>query len=102
MASVRRNLDQAVARLPEVRAHLRSLAAEVLSAARARAADHIDTGTFATSLHTAGGRIDARVESDDPDAISKEFGHTDPRTGRHVDGIHALGGAAADVAARHH
>jgi hypothetical protein len=102
MATVRRTLDKTVARLPAVRAHLRALADEVLAAAQARAAAHTDSGIYARSLRVARGRIDARVESRDPRAESKEFGHTDQRTGRPVPGIHALGGAATDVAARHH
>lgn len=102
MASLRRNLDRTVARLPEVREHIRAVAAEVMAAARERAAAHADSGTYADSFRLVRGRIDARVESSDPRAVSKEYGHTDPRTGRAVPGIHAMGGAAADVGARRH
>ena len=102
MATVRRNLNKTVARLPAVRDCLRAVADEVLTAARARAAAHADSGTYARSLRVTRGRIDARVESSDPRAKSKEFGHTDQRTGRPVPGVHALGGAASDVAARYH
>lgn len=100
MASVRRNLDRNIARTREVRTQVRAVADELLDAARARAAAHTDTGTFADSLKVERGRVDAEVVSDDPQALSKEFGHTDAKTGRHVAGIHALGGAAADLAAR--
>lgn len=99
MASVRRRLDHAVARLPEVRAHIRAVVEQVADAARQRAAAHSRTGRYAASFQVVRGRVDARVESTDPDAVSKEFGHTDPDTGRGVAGIHALGGAASDVAA---
>ncbi|HEX8626735.1 MAG TPA: DUF5403 family protein [Catenuloplanes sp.] len=99
MASVPRDLGRRVARLPEVRAHVRAVAERVLTAAKARAAAHSDSGTFADSLSVVRGRVDAQVESDDPHAVSKEFGHTEVRTGRQVPGIHALGGAAADIAA---
>jgi hypothetical protein len=101
VATLRRNLDQVVARLPEIRAHVRAVAGEVLAAARERAETHHESGTYADSFRLVRGRVDTHVESDDPHAQSKEFGHTDQRTGRDVPGIHALGGAAADVAARH-
>jgi hypothetical protein len=100
MASVRNGLDRRVARLPAVRAAVRDVAADVLAAARTRAEAHRHTGTFAASLRLVRGRTDTVVESTDPDAVAKEYGHTDPRTGRSVPGIHALGGAAADIAAR--
>ena len=100
MATLRRNLDQVVARLPTVRAHVRAVADEVLAAARIRAAAHTHTGRFADSFRVVRGRVDAHVESADPRALSKEFGHVDDPTGRDVPGIHALGGAASDIAAR--
>jgi Family of unknown function (DUF5403) len=100
MASVRRGLDKRLARMRVVGAKLDEVAREVLDVARTRAQAHRHTGDFADNLSIEHGRVDARVESDDPQALSKEYGHTDPRTGRHVDGTHVLGGAAADVAAR--
>jgi hypothetical protein len=100
MAQLRRNLERTVARLPEIRTHIRTLAAEIATVARTRAAAHNDTGTYAASFRVVRGRVDAHIESSDPHAESKEFGHIDKRTGRNVPGIHAWGGAASDVAAR--
>lgn len=100
MATVRRGLDKRVARLAQVQTELDRVAAEVLDAAKARAAAHRDTGQLAESLEVKRGRVDRRVESDDPNILSIEYGHTDARTSRQVDGLHVLGGAAADVASR--
>lgn len=100
MATVRRNLDRRIGRLPGVRAAVREVAAAVLDAALARAAKHRDSGTFAESLDIETGRTDARVVSSDPRAVSKEYGHVDKRTGQPVPGAHILSGAAADVAGR--
>jgi hypothetical protein len=100
MASIRRNLAKRVARLPVVQAELQRVAEAVLAAAKARAETHRDSGALAASLKIRRGRVDRRVESDDPLILSKEYGHTDKTTGRHVEGAHVLTGAAADVATR--
>lgn len=100
MATLRRNLHLTVASLPQVRAHVRTVAEQVLATARTRAAAHRDSGTFADSFRLVRGRVDTQVVSDDPQAVAKEYGHTDPRTGRTVPGLHALGGASADISAR--
>jgi uncharacterized protein DUF5403 len=100
MASVRQGLDKRLARLPQVLAELDQVAAEVLDTAKARAIAHRDTGRLANSLKVKRGRVDRRVESDDPNILSIEYGHTDPKTGKHVAGLHILSGAAADVASR--
>jgi len=100
MATVRRGLERRVARLPQVQAELDWVADEVLDAAKTRAIAHRDTGRLASSLKVKRGRVDRRVESDDPNILSIEYGHTDARTGKQVDGLHILSGAAADVASR--
>jgi len=100
MASVRRGLDRRVARLPQVQAELDRVAGEVLDAVKVRANVHRDTGRLANSLKVERGRVDRRVESDDPNILSIEYGHTDPRTGHHVAGLHILSGATADIASR--
>lgn len=100
MAAVRKGLEKRLARLPEVQAELDRIAGLVLDAAKARADAHRDTGQLAESLSVQRGRVDRRVESDDPNIVAIEFGHTDAKSGKHVDGIHLLSGAAADVASR--
>ncbi len=100
MATVRKGLDKRLARLPQVQAELDRVAGEVLDAAKTRAAAHRDTGQLAESLTVERGRVDRRVESDDPNILSIEYGHTDVKTGKHVAGLHILSGAAADIASR--
>lgn len=100
MASVRKGLDRRLARLPQVQAELDRVAGEVLDAAKTRANAHRDTGKLAESLEVKRGRVDRRVESDDPNILSIEYGHTDQKTGKHVAGLHILSAAAADTASR--
>jgi hypothetical protein len=99
MSTIRGDLPLRLARDKAVRAAVRQVAADVLTAARSRAASHRRAGTLAASLRVAAGRTDALIVSDDPHAVSKEYGHT-AANGRPVDGLHILGGAATDVAGR--
>ncbi|MEV6526887.1 DUF5403 family protein [Longispora sp. NPDC051575] len=93
------NAMRRLARDKAVKAAVRAVAEEILAAAKVRAAAHSDSGRFAKSLKiNRRGRTDTRVESNDPAGAHIELGHTDAKTGNHVPGIHALGGAAADVA----
>lgn len=76
---------------------MRQTAERVESTAKAEAAKHKDSGDYLRSIQTArgGGQVkDYIVYSDDPLAISKEFGHTTP-DGKFVDGVHAFGKALA-------
>ncbi|WP_018348224.1 DUF5403 family protein [Longispora albida] len=98
MPKPKRGIERRLARLPAVKAEVRAVAEQVLDAARTRAQAHSDDGTFAASLYIGKGKTDLRVESDDPGAQAKEFGHLDRKSRRPVPGMHALGGAAADVA----
>ncbi len=100
MATVRKGLGKRLARLPQVQAELDRVAGDVLDAANARAQAHRDSGQLADSLSVERGRVDRRVESDDPNILSIEYGHTDVKSGRHVAGLHILSGAAAEVASR--
>jgi hypothetical protein len=100
MASIRRDLNRRMARQKGVKAAVRAVAEQILDAAISRAEQHRSSGAFARSLHIETGRTDALVVADDPLAIAKEYGHVDPDTGRPVPGIHALGGAVADVVGR--
>lgn len=63
----------------ELGAILDEAAEEVLAAAKGLASDHVRTGEFLESLHRSSGtyrtgRRYARVSSDDPAALSIEFG----------------------------
>ncbi|GIJ50029.1 hypothetical protein Val02_69150 [Virgisporangium aliadipatigenens] len=99
MPTLNPRLTTIVARLPAVRRQVRTVAADVLTAARDRAQTQRRTGAFARSLRLARGRVDTRVESTDPAALAIEYGHTTP-AGQPIPGEHILGGAAADIAAR--
>lgn len=100
MAKLRKDIGRRLARTPEVKKVVRAVAEKILAAAQARANAHRHTGGFANSMHIETGRTNAYVVADDPLAVSKEFGHTDEKTGRHVPGLHALSGGLGDVAGR--
>lgn len=77
------------------------------------AAEHIDTGDFAHSIDTVFDRSspsgkDVLVYSDDPNALSIEFGHddvVDTKDGRkvvgHVEGLHIFSKAMNSMPADH-
>lgn len=94
--TVRKGIEQRLARSQGVRAEVRATAGRVLDAARARAAHHRDTGEYTESLHIERGSIDAHVVADADHAADLEYGHTLPN-GRHVEGAHIMTGAATDV-----
>ncbi|CAM3432548.1 DUF5403 family protein [Stackebrandtia soli] len=97
-ASIRRGVEQRLARSKGVRAAVRSTAGDVLDAAKARAADHRDTGDYAASLHIERGAVDAHVVADAPHATDLEYGHTNPRSGRWIDGAWIMTRATDDAA----
>jgi hypothetical protein len=76
VAQVYKSATRIVAKTPEVQAALAAAAERVAAKAREIAATHNDTGAYAASIHTDTGRIDHYVVSDDPSAVSKEFGRT--------------------------
>lgn len=81
---------------------LDEVAAKVLANAQSLAAQHVDTGAYAASLHvtvdrSSPSRRDRIVESDDPAAIAIEWGHVAHAAdgaGTHVPGQHILARAA--------
>ncbi|MGW2089671.1 DUF5403 family protein [Streptomyces sp. NPDC001880] len=89
MAEVDRNLDSYLAHLPAVRAEIRALAEGRVERMRAVAATRQDTGEFARSFKVESGATDCVIYSDDPNALSKNYGHTAPN-GRLIDGVHAF------------
>lgn len=89
MATVKRNLESYLAHLPEVRAEIRALAETRVERMRAVAEARQRTGDFARSLKVRHGATDSVIYSDDPHALSKNYGHTAP-DGTFVDGVHAF------------
>ena len=89
MAEVDRNLESYLAHLPTVRAKIRALAEERAARMRAVASTRQQSGDFARSFKVEHGSTDSVVYSDDPNALSKNYGHTAP-DGSFVDGVHAF------------
>lgn len=98
MASVNPRVNPVVAKLVADAPELKKVADVVYDTARATAAEHADSGEFERSIKVTrgGGQVrDWIVYSDDPAALSKEYGHTTPN-GRFIPGIHAFGKALGE------
>lgn len=98
MASVNPMIHVKAARIAADDPLMQATARRVQAIAKRVANQHRRTGQFADSIKITrgGGRVrDWIVYTDDPLAISKEFGHTTP-TGRFVGGIHAFGTALGE------
>ena len=89
MAEVNRNLDSYIAHLPEVRAEVQALAESRAERMRSVADSRRRTGDFAGSFNVEHGATDSVIYSDDPHALSKNYGHTAP-DGTFIDGVHAF------------
>ncbi|MFD7101931.1 DUF5403 family protein [Streptomyces celluloflavus] len=89
MAELIRDLDAYIAHLPAVREEVLRHAEERAARIRAVAAGHQDTGEFVRSIKIHKGDVDTIIYSDDPAALSKNYGHQ-TRSGRMVEGIHAF------------
>lgn len=89
MAEVDRNLESYLAHLPAVRTEIRALAEERAARMRTVAASRQKSGDFARSFKVEHGSTDSVIYSDDPNALSKNYGHTAP-DGTFVGGVHAL------------
>lgn len=100
MASVNPRLDELLATLPAVRRGLRAVARDVQRLAHQRALQHHLTGDLDESFRIVDRDEDVLVVSMDWKANIKEYGHTDDDTGKHVEGLFIMTGAAADVASR--
>lgn len=87
---LRAGLNAKIAHTTDVTAHLGDVAGEILTAARAIAAGHTDTGAYAASLQVTRGTVDAYVTADIDYAAALEFGHHSPLTGLWVPGAHIL------------
>jgi hypothetical protein len=100
-------LNRKVARSEEVHEGLKPYAEEVLAAVIGVAARHSVTGAYADSWHLEEGIVDWHIVSDDPHALSKEYGRSwasehEGEGPLHTQGVHALstvlgefGGSAA-------
>lgn len=98
--NLRNDLDEIVAKLPGVMASVDSEAGEIGGRANALLAAHRRTGAAHIDVDTAG--VDATVslvdntpqDSGALPAVAIEYGHTDKRTGEHVEGLYVITKAA--------
>lgn len=89
MATVDRHLDSRIAHMRGVAAAVAEEATERADRIRAVAAGHRDTGRFYASIKMQKRGPDTVIYSDDPAALSINYGHRAP-DGRMVPGIHAF------------
>lgn len=92
VAVVYRHCNATVAHLPGVAAAVADAARPIAARARASLAEHRHTG--ASKIEVSHSRIDTLISLVDPAALSIEFGHTDKRSGRPVEGLYILTRAA--------
>ena len=100
MASVNASVNRLAARLATQDPLMKATADKVQAIAKREAAKHVDSGDFESSIKQTRGHGYVRdfiVYTDDPLAITKEYGHTTPG-GRFVPGIHAFGIALGEGA----
>ena len=108
MAEVFKGIGSQIARDKDIDLgpELDEVAREILAFAIGLAAEHVDTGDFARSLNisidrSSPSRRDRLVYSDDPAALSIEYGHVqrnkDGTPGEFVEGLHILARAADAV-----
>lgn len=89
MAVLARNLDSIIAHMRGVVDAVAGEAGERADRIRAVAAAHRDSGRFYASIKTVRRGPDTLIYSDDPAALSINYGHRGPG-GRMVPGIHAF------------
>ncbi|RKN40804.1 DUF5403 family protein [Streptomyces hoynatensis] len=89
MATLARNLDSIIAHMRGVVDAVADEAEERAARIRAVAAAHQRSGRFYASIKTAPRGPDTLIYSDDPAALSINYGHRAP-DGRMVPGIHAF------------
>ncbi|MBH1936502.1 DUF5403 family protein [Streptomyces sp. AV19] len=90
MATVRRDLASVVAHLPGVKVEVRRVLDERADRVRAVVDAHRRTGAVSRSLTVHTSRVDSTISLEDPAVLAINYGHIDARTGRWVDGIHAI------------
>jgi hypothetical protein len=89
VASLNPDLDSYIAHLPGVVAAVHREAEARAARVRAVAAGHSDSGAFLSSIKVEQGSTDTIIYSDDPNALSKNYGHQ-AANGRMVEGVHAF------------
>lgn len=89
MAQLIRDLDAYLAHLPAVTTEVEREAEKRAGMVRAVAAGKQDSGDFLRSIKTEPGDTDTLIYSDDPAALSKNYGHQTPG-GKQVEGVHAF------------
>lgn len=89
MAYLIPDLDSYIAHLPAVVAEVKKEAEQRAGRVRAVAAQQQDSGEFLRSIKTETGDTDTVIYSDDPNALSKNYGHQTP-SGTMVEGVHAF------------
>lgn len=96
MARTVARTNEIVAHIGGVRREVRSEAGDIASRARSRLSSHRRTG--ALHIETDQGKVDAKVSLVDGGtsvaAAAIEFGYTHPKSGRWVEGLNILRGAA--------
>lgn len=92
MATVYPNTNKRIAKMAGLQPVIQTAAEGVRSRAAARAARHVDTGSYVSSLTIVKRGIDREVVADDPASTIIELGHLTP-SGKWVPGQHILGGA---------
>lgn len=92
MATVYRGTNGVVAHLRGVKGAVGDAADPIEARARANLAAHFYTG--AAEIERTRQDTDVLISLVDPAALSIEFGHTDRRTGRPVEGLYIITSAA--------
>lgn len=98
MAKVYKNAHIEAAKIASNDPQMEARAKRVHGIARAEAAKHIDSGDYYNSIKIKRGRgrvKDWIIYSDDPLALSKEFGHAGPDK-IWIEGVHAFGKALGE------
>lgn len=89
MAQVNANVSSIVAHMPGVVAAVAAEGERRAGRVRAVAASRVRTGDFLGSIKTEQGDTDTVIYSDDPAALSINYGHQAP-DGSRVEGVHAF------------
>lgn len=87
-----KSMNQVISHLPGVKAAIRQKAQQIGARAEARLAGHRYEGQAGISI--THGDVDSFVNLDDDAAMSIEFGHEHNFTGKHVEGLYIITGAA--------
>lgn len=90
MARLDARLDSIVAHMPGVKAAVREELDDRAARVRSVVEAHRHTGALSSSLEVRTNRVDSTVSLEDPAVYAINYGHVDAKTGRWVEGIHAI------------